>query len=188
MNQIRELYEDGCHHGRRTLQPDHRCLVPHHERCRREAVGSSFPRPRRFQPVYMMADSGARGSREQIAALRYARSDAEADETARRSGSYRNPIKSCFREGLNVMEYFISSHGARKGLADTALKTADAGYLTAVSSTSLRISLSPKTIATPIRVSISPRSRTAMTRSSRSRKDSSAASLSKTSSTRSPAK
>ncbi len=84
-----------------------------------------------FNPVYMMADSGARGSREQIKQLSGMRGlmqkptkDLNGHEVI------ENPIKSCFREGLNVMEYFISSHGARKGLADTALKTADAGYLT----------------------------------------------------------
>ncbi len=84
-----------------------------------------------FNPVFMMADSGARGSREQIKQLSGMRGlmqkptkDLNGHEVI------ENPIKSCFREGLNVMEYFISSHGARKGLADTALKTADAGYLT----------------------------------------------------------
>ncbi|MCQ2106796.1 MAG: DNA-directed RNA polymerase subunit beta', partial [Fibrobacter sp.] len=84
-----------------------------------------------FNPVYMMADSGARGSREQIKQLSGMRGlmqkptkDLNGQEVI------ENPIKSCFREGLNVMEYFISSHGARKGLADTAMKTADAGYLT----------------------------------------------------------
>ena len=79
-----------------------------------------------FNSVYMMADSGARGSAAQIRQLSgmrglMAKSDGSIIET---------PITSNFREGLNVLEYFISTHGARKGLADTALKTANAGYLT----------------------------------------------------------
>ena len=84
-----------------------------------------------FNPVYMMADSGARGSREQLKQLSGMRGLMQ--KPIKQLGGQEvieNPIKSCFREGLNVMEYFISSHGARKGLADTALKTADAGYLT----------------------------------------------------------
>jgi DNA-directed RNA polymerase subunit beta' len=79
-----------------------------------------------FNPVYMMADSGARGSAEQIRQLAGMRG-----LMAKPSGEVIEiPIKSSFRDGLSVMEYFISTHGARKGLADTALKTADAGYLT----------------------------------------------------------
>ncbi len=79
-----------------------------------------------FNPVYMMASSGARGSEEQIRQLAGMRG-----LMAKPSGRVIElPIKSNFREDLSVMEYFISTHGARKGLADTALKTADAGYLT----------------------------------------------------------
>ncbi len=79
-----------------------------------------------FNPVYMMAASGARGSQEQIRQLAGMRG-----LMAKPSGKIIElPIKSSFRDGLSVMEYFISTHGARKGLADTALKTADAGYLT----------------------------------------------------------
>ncbi len=79
-----------------------------------------------FNPVFMMADSGARGSDEQIRQLAGMRG-----LMAKPSGKVIElPIKSGFRDGLSVMEYFISTHGARKGLADTALKTADAGYLT----------------------------------------------------------
>ena len=85
-----------------------------------------------FNPVFMMLDSGARGSREQIRQLggmrglmaKPQKSGAEGGQTI------ENPILSNFKEGLSVLEYFISTHGARKGLADTALKTADAGYLT----------------------------------------------------------
>lgn len=79
-----------------------------------------------FNPIFMMADSGARGSRLQIRQLAGMRG-----LMAKPSGEIiENPITASFREGLTVLEYFISTHGARKGLADTALKTADAGYLT----------------------------------------------------------
>ncbi len=79
-----------------------------------------------FNPVFIMADSGARGSRLQIRQLSGMRG-----LMAKPSGEIiENPITASFREGLSVLEYFISTHGARKGLADTALKTADAGYLT----------------------------------------------------------
>ncbi|MBM3250160.1 MAG: DNA-directed RNA polymerase subunit beta' [Candidatus Omnitrophica bacterium] len=79
-----------------------------------------------FNPIFMMADSGARGSRLQVRQLAGMRG-----LMAKPSGEIiESPITANFREGLNVLEYFISTHGARKGLADTALKTADAGYLT----------------------------------------------------------
>lgn len=85
-----------------------------------------------FNPVYMMLDSGARGSKEQIKQLSgmrglMAKPQKAGDTTA---SIIENPVLSNFREGLSILEYFISTHGARKGLADTALKTADAGYLT----------------------------------------------------------
>ncbi|HTI37349.1 MAG TPA: DNA-directed RNA polymerase subunit beta', partial [Vicinamibacterales bacterium] len=81
---------------------------------------------RNFNPVYIMADSGARGSKQQIRQLAGMRG-----LMAKPSGEIiETPITSNFREGLEVMQYFISTHGARKGLADTALKTADSGYLT----------------------------------------------------------
>ncbi len=86
-----------------------------------------------FNPIYMMADSGARGSREQIrqlAAMRGLMAKPQKKMTGEMGEIIENPIKSNFKEGLSVLEYFISTHGARKGLADTALKTADAGYLT----------------------------------------------------------
>ena len=86
-----------------------------------------------FNPLFMMADSGARGSQDQIKQLAGMRG-LMAKPKKSMSGSageiIENPIKSNFKEGLSVFEYFISTHGARKGLADTALKTADAGYLT----------------------------------------------------------
>jgi DNA-directed RNA polymerase subunit beta' len=86
-----------------------------------------------FNPVYMMADSGARGSREQIrqlAGMRGLMAKPQKKLTGQIGEIIESPILSNFREGLSVLEYFISTHGARKGLADTALKTADAGYLT----------------------------------------------------------
>jgi len=86
-----------------------------------------------FNPVYMMADSGARGSKEQIrqlAGMRGLMAKPQKKITGQIGEIIESPIIANFREGLNVMEYFISTHGARKGLADTALKTADAGYLT----------------------------------------------------------
>ena len=85
-----------------------------------------------FNSVYMMCDSGARGSREQIRQLSGMRGlMAKPTKSGATGGEIiENPILSNFKEGLSVLEYFISTHGARKGLADTALKTADAGYLT----------------------------------------------------------
>ena len=85
-----------------------------------------------FNPVYMMLDSGARGSKEQIRQLCGMRGLMAKPQKAGAAGGeiIENPILSNFKEGLSVLEYFISTHGARKGLADTALKTADAGYLT----------------------------------------------------------
>lgn len=85
-----------------------------------------------FNPVYMMLDSGARGSKEQIKQLSGMRGLMAKPQKAGATGSeiIENPVLSNFREGLSILEYFISTHGARKGLADTALKTADAGYLT----------------------------------------------------------
>ncbi len=85
-----------------------------------------------FNPVYMMLDSGARGSKEQIRQLSGMRGlMAKPQKSGSEGGQViENPILSNFKEGLSVLEYFISTHGARKGLADTALKTADAGYLT----------------------------------------------------------
>ena len=86
-----------------------------------------------FNPVYMMADSGARGSQDQIkqlAGMRGLMAKPQKSMTRRKGEIIESPITSNFKEGLSVLEYFISTHGARKGLADTALKTADAGYLT----------------------------------------------------------
>ena len=81
---------------------------------------------RRLNPVYMMANSGARGSFKQIRQLAGMRGLMASPK----GEIIENPIKANFMEGLGVLEYFISTHGARKGLADTALRTADSGYLT----------------------------------------------------------
>ncbi|PJC59520.1 MAG: DNA-directed RNA polymerase subunit beta', partial [Flavobacteriales bacterium CG_4_9_14_0_2_um_filter_35_242] len=85
-----------------------------------------------FNSVYMMLDSGARGSKEQIRQLTGMRGLMAKPKKSTSGGGeiIENPILSNFKEGLSILEYFISTHGARKGLADTALKTADAGYLT----------------------------------------------------------
>ncbi|MFZ1684145.1 MAG: DNA-directed RNA polymerase subunit beta' [Candidatus Zixiibacteriota bacterium] len=86
-----------------------------------------------FNPVFMMADSGARGSKDQIkqlAGMRGLMAKPQKKITGGVGEVIETPVLSSFRDGLTVQEYFISSHGARKGLADTALKTADAGYLT----------------------------------------------------------
>ena len=87
----------------------------------------------RFNSVYMMADSGARGSRQQVrqlAGMRGLMAKPQKKLTGGQGEIIENPITANFREGLSVLEYFISTHGGRKGLSDTALKTADAGYLT----------------------------------------------------------
>jgi len=86
-----------------------------------------------FNPVWMMADSGARGTQDQVkqlAGMRGLMAKPKKSMTGEKGEIIESPIISNFKEGLSVMEYFISTHGARKGLADTALKTADAGYLT----------------------------------------------------------
>ena len=86
-----------------------------------------------FNPLWIMIDSGARGSKEQVrqlAGMRGLMAKPQKSLTGQAGEIIENPIVSNFKEGLSVVEYFISTHGARKGLADTALKTADAGYLT----------------------------------------------------------
>ena len=131
VNQIRSLYEDGViTDGERYNQ-----IIDVWSKTTADVAAKQWDLLSHdrdgFNPVYMMADSGARGSRQQIMQLSGMRGLMQ--KPIKQLGGQEvieNPIKSCFREGLNVMEYFISSHGARKGLADTALKTADAGYLT----------------------------------------------------------
>ncbi|MDP6796694.1 MAG: DNA-directed RNA polymerase subunit beta', partial [Candidatus Krumholzibacteria bacterium] len=104
----------------------------------RESVADAMMREMKedrkgFNPVFMMAHSGSRGSRDQIsqlAGMRGLMAKPQKKMTGQIGEIIEQPIKSNFREGLSVLQYFISTHGARKGLADTALKTADAGYLT----------------------------------------------------------
>ena len=92
---------------------------------KKNAKGKDVEQPS-FNSIFMMADSGARGSAAQIRQLAGMRG-----LMAKPDGSIiETPITANFREGLNVLQYFISTHGARKGLADTALKTANSGYLT----------------------------------------------------------
>ena len=127
---VEQQYLEGRDHQRRALQQGHRHLVGRHREDRRRDVqrdGRSMDRAgKSFNPVYIMADSGARGSKQQIRQLAGMRG-----LMAKPSGEIiETPITSNFREGLTVLQYFISTHGARKGLADTALKTADSGYLT----------------------------------------------------------
>ena len=117
------------HHQRRALQQGGRHLGARHRADRRRRCSSELEGGEQggeFNPIYMMADSGARGSKQQIRQLAGMRG-----LMAKPSGEIiETPITSNFREGLTVLEYFTSTHGARKGLADTALKTADSGYLT----------------------------------------------------------
>jgi DNA-directed RNA polymerase subunit beta' len=99
----------------------------------REEEENDGPDLPKFNPIYMMADSGARGSRQQIrqlAGMRGLMAKPQKKITGQIGEIIESPIVANFREGLTVLEYFISTHGGRKGLADTALKTADAGYLT----------------------------------------------------------
>src|SRR5690606_26207306 len=86
-----------------------------------------------FNSLHMMIDSGARGSADQVsqlAGMRGLMQKPQKSLTGQAGEIIENPILANFKEGLSILEYFISTHGARKGLADTALKTADAGYLT----------------------------------------------------------
>jgi DNA-directed RNA polymerase subunit beta' len=104
------------------------CGYPHH----RNADPRAGNDKQGFNSVFMMLDSGARGSKQQIKQLAGMRGLMAKPRKSGSTGSeiIENPILSNFKGGLNVLDYFISTHGARKGLADTALKTADAGYLT----------------------------------------------------------
>ena len=127
---------------------------------------------RYLNPIYIMADSGARGSKQQIRQLSGMRG-----LMAKPSGEIiETPITANFREGLNVLQYFISTHGARKGLADTALKTADSGYLTRRLCDVAQDVIITRTIAAPAKASTSSRSSNRAKSSSRCATASSAAS------------
>ena len=109
-----------------TNEERYRLVVDQWERTIKDVTGALQENLDRYNPIYMMADSGARGSMNQIRQLAGMRG-LMADTNGR---TIEIPIKANFREGLSVLEYFISSRGARKGLTDTALRTADSGYLT----------------------------------------------------------
>ncbi len=109
-----------------TNDERYRLVVHQWEQTIKDVTGALQENLDRFNPIYMMADSGARGSMNQIRQLAGMRG-LMADTNGR---TIEIPIKANFREGLSALEYFISSRGARKGLADTALRTADSGYLT----------------------------------------------------------
>ena len=109
-----------------TNDERYRLVVRQWEQTIKDVTGALQENLDRFNPIYMMADSGARGSMNQIRQLAGMRG-LMADTNGR---TIEIPIKANFREGLSVLEYFISSRGARKGLTDTALRTADSGYLT----------------------------------------------------------
>ena len=122
VNQINDYYEDGF----LSEAERHAEVVNAWTECTEELGKAMLEGFSEDNPIYMMADSGARGSKtqlRQLAGMRGLMADPSGNIIER-------PITASFREGLSVLEYFISSHGARKGLADTALKTADAGYLT----------------------------------------------------------
>ncbi len=118
--------EDQYHKGVITGRERHNKIIDFWTQTTETISDMVFKKMDAFNPVFIMADSGARGSKLQIRQLSGMRG-----LMAKPSGEIiENPITASFREGLTVLEYFISTHGARKGLADTALKTADAGYLT----------------------------------------------------------
>ena len=109
-----------------TNDERYRLVTEEWERTTKDVTDALQANLDQYNPIYMMADSGARGSMAQIRQLAGMRG-LMADTTGR---TIELPIKSNFREGLDVLEYFMSAHGARKGLSDTALRTADSGYLT----------------------------------------------------------
>ncbi len=120
--QIEQYYRKGFI----TNDERYRLVVQQWEKTTDEVTGALKGNLDEFNPIYMMADSGARGSMAQIRQLAGMRG-LMADTTGR---TIEIPVKANFREGLSVLEYFISTRGARKGMADTALRTADSGYLT----------------------------------------------------------
>ena len=109
-----------------TNEERYRLVVQQWEKTTKEVTDALQGCMDQYNPIYMMADSGARGSMAQIRQLGGMRG-LMADTSGR---TVEIPVKANFREGLSVLEYFISSKGARKGMTDTALRTADSGYLT----------------------------------------------------------
>ena len=122
VDKITELYNIGY----LTDEERYRSVIRVWEKADSDLTNALLDGLDRYNNIYMMADSGARGSDQQIKQLTGMRG-LMADTTGR---TIELPVKSNFREGLDVLEYFISAHGARKGLSDTALRTADSGYLT----------------------------------------------------------
>ncbi|MBR1891873.1 MAG: DNA-directed RNA polymerase subunit beta' [Clostridia bacterium] len=122
VKEITEYYEMGLI----TDEERHRKVCDVWSRVTETVLNDLMGSLEKFNPIKMMMDSGARGSKDQLQQLAGMRG-LMADPSGR---TIEIPIKSSFREGLSVLEYFVSSHGGRKGLADTALKTADSGYLT----------------------------------------------------------
>ena len=121
-----DLINDLYGHGLQTEEERYQAVVKVWEEADKKLTKALLDGLDKYNNIYMMADSGARGSDQQIKQLAGMRG-LMADTTGR---TIELPIKSNFREGLDVLEYFISAHGARKGLSDTALRTADSGYLT----------------------------------------------------------
>ncbi len=121
-----ELIQTDYRMGYLTEEERYKSVVDTWEAADKEVTTALMNTLDKYNNIYMMADSGARGSDQQIKQLAGMRG-LMADTTGR---TIELPIKSNFREGLDVLEYFISAHGARKGLSDTALRTADSGYLT----------------------------------------------------------
>jgi len=122
VRKVEELYEDGLF----TDEERYRQVVNIWKDATDEITEKLKGTLTKFNPIWMMAHSGARGSMNQIRQL----SGMRGLMTDPSGKTIELPVKACFREGLSVLEYFISSHGGRKGLADTALRTADSGYLT----------------------------------------------------------
>ncbi len=120
--EIEDMYEQGFI----TDEERYKQVVSVWENATNEVTGKMKGTLSKFNPIWMMANSGARGNMNQIRQLSGMRG-LMSDPSGK---TIELPVKACFREGLSVLEYFISSHGGRKGLADTALKTADSGYLT----------------------------------------------------------
>ena len=121
-----EMIQDDFRMGLLTDQERYTSVVDVWEKADKEVTRELMGGMDQYNNIFMMADSGARGSEQQIKQLAGMRG-LMADTTGK---TIELPIKSNFREGLDVLEYFISAHGARKGLSDTALRTADSGYLT----------------------------------------------------------
>ncbi|MCF0230098.1 MAG: DNA-directed RNA polymerase subunit beta', partial [Parasporobacterium sp.] len=121
-----EMIQEDFRMGMLTEEERYSSVVKVWEKADKEVTEELMSGMDKYNNIYMMADSGARGSEQQIKQLAGMRG-LMADTTGR---TIELPIKSNFREGLDVLEYFISAHGARKGLSDTALRTADSGYLT----------------------------------------------------------